>query len=169
MKMRTPLLLVLLFAVTLFAALNWEAFTAPATLSLLVTTVQAPLGMIMLGLVALLTLLFMLLAGYLQTAALLESRQHAKEIQAQRKLADQAEASRIAELQNLLTSSLMKLEQQSQQARAAAMARLDRLEQDLRTAIAQESAGLAAHIGELEDKLDKLERQGSARSAFRAE
>lgn len=164
MKFRTPLLLVLLLVIALFAALNWSAFTAPTTLSLLVTTVQAPLGLIMLGAVLLLTLLFTVFATYLQTAALLSSRQHAKEIAAQRRLADQAEASRIAELQHLLASSLMKLEQQSQEARAAALARMDGLEQDLRLTIAHECAGLAAQIGELEDRLG---RQEAARDALR--
>lgn len=161
MKFRTPLLVIVLAAIALFAALNWTAFTAPTALNLLVTTVQAPLGLIMLGAVLLLTALFVVFATYLQTAALLAARQHAKEMAAQRKLADQAEASRIAELQHLLTSGLMKLEQQSREARGATAARMDQLQQELRTALAHECAGLAAQIGELEDRIG---RQGAART-----
>jgi hypothetical protein len=114
----------------------------------------------------LLTVVFMLFAAYLQTATLLESRKHAKEIQTQRKLADSAEGSRIVELQQLLSSNLMKLEQQSQEARSAAIARIDRLEQELRIAISHESAGLAAQIAELEDRIN---RQEAKPKAFRTE
>ena len=65
----------------------------------------------MLGMLVLLTGLCTVFAGYLQTSTLLEARQHARDLQAQRKLADQAEASRITELQNLLNSSLLNQEQ----------------------------------------------------------
>jgi uncharacterized integral membrane protein len=165
MRIRTLFLLLILVAVVLFAAVNWSAFTTPTTLSLLVATVEAPLGIIMLGMVVILTVLFVLYAGYLQTSAFLEARQHAKEIQAQRKVADQAEASRIADLQNLLTSSLMKLEQQALEARAANAARLDRMEDELRQAISQEGATMSAYIGELEDRLERhLDVRSSARS-----
>ena len=155
MKIRTLLLLLVLLAVVLFAALNWTAITTPTVLSFLVTTVEAPLGLIMLGLLVLLTGLFTVFAGYLQTSTLLEARQHAKEMQAQRKLADLAEASRITEMQNLLNSSLLKLEQQSVENRQATHARLDLMEQNLRAALTQEGTTLSAHIGELEDRLEQ--------------
>ena len=100
MKVRTLLLLLVLLAVILFAMLNWTAITTPTVLSLLVTTVEAPLGLIMLGMLVLLTGLFTVFAGYLQTSTLLEARQHAGDLQAQRKLADQGEASPIPERQN---------------------------------------------------------------------
>lgn len=157
MKIRTLLLLLAVLAIVLFSALNWTAITTPATLSLLVTTVEAPLGLIMLGLLVLLTGLFTVFAGYLQTSMLLEARQNTKELQAQRRLADQAEASRITELQNLLNSALLKLEQQSLESRQANQARLDLLEQSLRAAVAQEGTTLSAYIGELGDRLDRRE------------
>lgn len=158
MKLRTLLLLLVLFAIVLFAALNWTVFTTPATLSLLVATVEAPLGVIMLGLLVLLTLLFSIFAGYMQTSTLLDARQQTKALEAQRKLADQAEASRITEMQNLLNSALLRLEQQVVESRQASNARLDRLEQDLRAAVSQEGTTLSAYIGQLEDRLDRDQR-----------
>jgi len=158
MKLRTLLLLLVLFAIVLFAALNWTVFTTPATLSLLVATVEAPLGVIMLGLLVLLTLLFSIFAGYMQTSTLLDARQQTKALEAQRKLADQAEASRITEMQNLLNSALLRLEQQVVESRQASNARLDRLEQDLRAAVSQEGTTLSAYIGQLEDRLDRDHR-----------
>ena len=155
MKIRTLVLLLVLLAVILFSALNWGEITRPTALNLLLTTVQAPLGLIMLGMLVLLTALFTVLAGYLQTSTLLEARQHGKELQMQRKLADQAEASRITELQNLLNSALLKLEQQSAENRQATHARLDLLEQNLRAALTQEGTTLSAYVGELEDRLER--------------
>jgi uncharacterized integral membrane protein len=155
MKVRTVLLLLVLLAIVIFSALNWTIITTPATLSLLVATVEAPLGLIMLGLLVLLTGVFAIFAGYHQTSTLLEARQQTRALEAQRKLADQAEASRITELQNLLNSALLRLEQQSVESRQATAARLDRLEQDLRAAVAQEGTTLSAYIGQLEDRLDR--------------
>lgn len=155
MKVRTLLLLMVLLAIVIFTALNWTVITTPTTLSLLVATVEAPLGLIMLGMLLLLTGVFTIFAGYQQTSTLLEARQQTKALEAQRKLADQAEASRITELQNLLNSALLRLEQQSVESRQATAARLDRLEQDLRAAVAQEGTTLSAYIGQLEDRLDR--------------
>ena len=155
MKVRTLLLFLVLLAIVLFAALNWTVFTTPAVLSLLVATIEAPLGLIMLGLLILLTGLFAIFAGYLQTSTLLEARQQTKALEAQRKLADQAEASRITELQNQLNSALLSLEKQSAENRLATNARLDQLEQNLRAVVTQEATTLSTYIGQLEDRLDR--------------
>lgn len=155
MKVRTLLLMLVLLAIVLFAALNWAVFTTPATLSLLVATIEAPLGLIMLGLLVLLAGVFVIFAGYLQTSTLLEARQQTKALDAQRKLADQAEASRITELQNLLTSALLRLEQQSLESRQLNSTRIDQLEQNLRAALTQEGTTLSAYIGQLEDRLER--------------
>lgn len=155
MKLRTFLLLLVLLAITLFVALNWPVILAPTTLSLLVATVEAPLGLIMLGMLVLLTVAFVVFAGFHQTSILLEARQQTKELQAQRKLADQAEASRITELHQLLADTLQKLDQQAQENRLATHARIDALEQSLRTALTQETTTLSAYIGELEDRLER--------------
>jgi hypothetical protein len=109
----------------------------------------------MLGLLVLLTVVFTFFAGYMQTSTLLEARQQAKALEAQRKLADQAEASRITEMQNLLNSTLLRVEQQVVESRQATNTRMDRLEQELRAALTQEGTTLSAYIGQLEDRLDR--------------
>jgi hypothetical protein len=110
MPLRTVVLLAVLALVALFAALNWTAFVAPTTLSFGVAEVQAPLGLIMLGLLAILTALFLFYVVYLQTTVILEWRRHARELQAQRELADQAEASRFTELRSHLDTRLTEIE-----------------------------------------------------------
>ena len=110
MPLRTVVILVVLAAVALFAALNWSAFLAPTTLSLGFAQVQAPLGLIMLGLLGGVIALFLMYLVYLQTSVLLEARRHAKELQAQRELADQAEISRFTELRAYLDTRLTEIE-----------------------------------------------------------
>lgn len=123
--------------VGLFALSNWDAFTALSTLSIGVTTFQAPLGLVMLGLVVFLCVLFVAWVIALQAGALLEARRQTRELQAQRDLADRAEASRIAELRTEL------------------LARLDRIAADGRTALEQTGNSLAAQLGQLEDRLER--------------
>lgn len=92
MKLRTLFLLLILGAIAAFSALNWGAFSTPTTLSLSMADVQAPLGVIMLGVIAFLTAFFLIFVVYVQAWALLESRRHAQELQVNRELADRAEA-----------------------------------------------------------------------------
>ena len=155
MHLRTLLVLLVLGILAVFAAVNWSSFMAPTTLSLLFATVQAPLGLVMLGFTALLTALFLLFIAYLQASLLMDSRRHARELQAQRTLADQAEASRIAELRGYLEAELPKLAGTITESRVAVETRLDRLERDLRSVVEQAGNTLAAYIGELEDRLER--------------
>ena len=126
-----------LVLVGLFALLNWDAFVALTPLNLGLTTVQAPLGLIMLGLVVFLCVLFTVWVIVLQAGSLMEARRQTRELQAQRDLADRAEASRFTELRTEL------------------MARLDRLQGESRLAIEESANSVAAHIGQLEDRLDR--------------
>jgi hypothetical protein len=154
MRTRTLLLLLALIGIAVFAAVNWTAITTPTTLSLVVTTVEAPIGLIMLSLTTLLTVLFLVFVAYWQTTVILEARRHTHELQEQRRLADQAEASRFTELRGFLETELRKLGDQSVESRATVAARLDQIEQSLRAEVEQAGNTLSAYIGELEDRLE---------------
>jgi hypothetical protein len=155
MPLRTILVLVVLAVIALFATLNWHAVTAPTTLRFGVATVDAPLGLIMLGLTVLLVVLFLFFIVYLQTTVLLEGRRHARELQIQRDLADQAETSRYTQLRQFIETALDKNAQQTDRARADFLGRLDQLERDLRSAIEQSGNTLSAYIGEVEDLVQR--------------
>ena len=161
MKLPTLLLLLVLTIIAVFAAVNWSVITAPTTVSLLVTDVQAPLGLVMLGLAVLVTVLFLIYVAYLQTSVLLEARRHSRELQAQRELADKAEASRFTDLRIYLDSELRKLSEQVAESRVGVTARIDLAQQDLRTTLEESGNSLAAHIGELEDRLERGEENKS--------
>ena len=137
-----------------FALLNWTAFTTPQALNLGVTTVEAPLGASMLGGVVFLSLLLTVWALSMQTAALFESRRLSKELQAQRELADKAEASRFVELRSFLSAELLRVSQASYEARADLLARIDRLQDETRTRLDEHANSVAASIGEFEDRVE---------------
>ncbi len=160
MKLRTVFLLLILGAIAAFSALNWTAFTTQTTLSLGLSEIQAPLGVIMLGVVAFLTAFFLVFVVYVQASALFDSRRHAQELQLNRELADKAEASRFTELRSFLEVELQKLGSRGAGSSAAAdpaivLARLDRLEKELLSALEHSENSVAAYVGELEDRLER--------------
>lgn len=155
MHLRTVVLLLALACVALFAAVNWSAIMAPTTLSFIFTTMQAPLGLILLAASALLAVLFLAFIVTMQTSLIMETRRLSKELQSQRKLADQAEASRFTALRNTLETELQKMAQQNAGTAASVEARLSQVEQDLRTTLEQTGNALAATIGELDDRMQR--------------
>jgi uncharacterized integral membrane protein len=161
MPLRTLILGIVLVLIGLFAALNWSAFTAPTTLSLLFATVEAPLGLVMLGAIILLTVLFLVYLVYLQTAVLVDARRTARELSEQRALADQAEASRFTELRSALDERMQRLEAVVRENRSLATERNAELERSLRSSVEQGTNTLAAYIGELDDRVARRANPGS--------
>jgi type III secretory pathway component EscR len=155
MYLRTILILLVVGLLVLFTALNWSAFITPTTLSVVFATVEAPLGLILLGIVVVLAALFLLYVVYLQSTVLIESRRHTRELQAQRELAEQAEGSRFHELRAFLETQLQTTAQQIENSKAELAARLDQLERDTRASIEQCENTLAAYMAELDDRLQR--------------
>ncbi|MDA8454160.1 LapA family protein [Acidovorax sp. GBBC 3334] len=146
MAFRSIVLLIIVAAIAVLAALNWGTLATPSVISLGFTSFQAPLGLLMLGLTTLLGIFFIAYVLSLQGSVLLETRRHTKEMQAQRELADRAEASRFTELRAFLES-------QQQQGHAAVMARMDALEARLAARVQESDNTTAAYVGQLEDQL----------------
>lgn len=159
MKTRTFLMLIMLVAITAFVALNWSAVTTPTSLSLGVASVDAPFGLVMLGLLVALTVLFLAYVVYLQTSVLREARRHARELKGHRDLADQAEASRFTELRTFIESEMRKLAARDAESHAALLARIEKLDEAMRISMEDSSNTVAAYLGELEDRIDSTTRE----------
>lgn len=155
MSLRSILILVVLLFLVVFAAVNWTAFNTPTQLSLLVTEVHAPLGLIMLLITAVLAVLFLVYIVYLQTSVLIDARRNAKEIQSQRELADRAEASRFTELRAYIEKEVEAMRVAHRAASDAVVSRVELAERTLRDELEQNANSLSAYIGELEDRLEK--------------
>lgn len=160
MNLRTGLIIVLLALFAGFVALNWSVINAPTTLSFGFWTAQAPLGLLLLGFTILIAAMFLFLLVIQQATVLVETRRAAKELTAQRALADQAEASRFTALGERLDQELRRLEEQAVTRQDALAQRLSGLEQSLRTHVDQASNSLAAFIGELDDRVERIEAAG---------
>jgi uncharacterized integral membrane protein len=155
MYLRTILIVFVLALLALFTAVNWQAVTAPAKLSLIFATIEAPLGVILLAALVLLAALFLVYVVYLQSSVLLETRRHARELQAQRELAEGAERSRFHELRAFLESEIQTLAQSGARSHAELLARFETLEVNTRAAIAQSENTMAAYLAELDDRLQR--------------
>ena len=153
MRIRSLLLLLVLVLIGAFTALNWNVFLADTPLSLGITTLHAPLGLIMLGLLIFVVAYGLVYVLYLQSNVLIDTRRNAKELQTHRELADKAEASRFTELRGFLEAGMKQGAEQDKTAQQALMARLDALETALRTSVEQSGNSLSAYIGEFEDRL----------------
>ena len=155
MRIRTIFLILAIVLVAGFAALNVDEFTRNSVLSLGFTTVQVPLGLVMLALLVATMLVFLATTIYIQSTHLIETRNNARELSAQRELADKAEVSRFTEL---LAS--METQAVASQQREAATARAsdDRLAQALSALLARLDVSdntTAAYMGQIEDRLER--------------
>jgi uncharacterized integral membrane protein len=106
MKPRTVAIVLILLVAGLFAALNWETFSRSTSLNVVAGRVEAPLGLLMLGVVAALTVVYLVLLARVEASALLEGRRVAKELEKARKLAGSGEESRFTLLRDLLDDEL---------------------------------------------------------------
>ncbi len=155
MKFINLLLLIILIALVIFASLNWQAIITPVPLALLFTTAEAPLGLILLSVTALLTLLFLGFVVYMQSSTLMIRRKLNKEVEEQRKLANEAEASRFTELKTYLESELKNLNAQSNDVHTKLETRLTEAETALKGVVEETGKTLSAYIGELDDRIEK--------------
>jgi uncharacterized integral membrane protein len=157
MKLIGWIALVALVLLALFAAANWSLLTAPATLSFLVFSVEGPLGLILFGATLVLAVLFATYALSLRTTALVETRRHMKALETQRALADSAEASRFTALGAQLEREHASLRATIAEAHAETLRRADALQDALTRSCGETGNALFANIGQIDDKLDRLE------------
>lgn len=156
MNARTLAIAIALFLLAVFALLNWSAFSTPTALTLGFAEVQAPLGLVMLVVTGIVSGLFLVYIVYQQAGAILESRRYERELRANRELADKAEASRFTELRAYLASELGRLQSQRATESQQVGARMEQLEERLQQRMDESARGLSAHLGEVEDKLDRV-------------
>lgn len=144
-------ILVVLVLLGMFTLANWSVLTATTTLSFIVFSLEGPLGVILLGAMLVLVALFVIYAMILRTHMLMESRRHNQEMQAQRKLAESAEASRLSELRTQIEHEFAQL----RTAIGAIDGQMDRHEQSMKQALNEAVNGLSALGGEIDDKIDR--------------
>ena len=148
MRARLIILVVAILAVAGFAAMNWSEFLRTTPLAFGVIVADAPLGLIMLGLLGLVLLAFLISSASHETRSLIETRQHVKEMQVQRDLADKAEASRFTDLRQHMDNLL----RENRQREAITAAEFEKVvvanQRELRAQLEQMNRMLVARLGD---------------------
>lgn len=145
MNQRTVVILVVFGLLAIFVAFNWSALLAPTSLWLGVTSVQAPLGLILLGFIAVLSAMFLAYVIYFQGVALLESRRHARDVAT---LGEQ-----VKSLEERLGARIGTIETNAGAAEGRLLQRLDKLDHDFGAAMERTESAMAAYVGELSDRI----------------
>ena len=153
MRTRMSLLIVAIVLMAGFAALNWSEFVHPAQLSWGWGNGEAPLGLVLLAALALSWVGFLLGSAYLETSYQLAAHRNSKALEAQRLLADKAEASRFTELRSYLESRDALGSARESAATAGLEHASKRDQQELLAAIERLNAKLAIYTGELAERV----------------
>lgn len=109
MPFRTVVVILFILLLSALAGLNWSAFVAPVRLDLIAMSFEAPLGLLLAGLSIVIILIFAAYMATWQGKILVEAREHAKAMEKQRQLAEQAEASRVKELRDEVVAGFAQL------------------------------------------------------------
>lgn len=142
MKIRTIALFLLIVLMAVFLVINWTTISAETTVNLVYTEVQAPLGIIIVCGFGVLILLMLIYTVWQAASVTMELRAAYKETRNARALADDAEKSRFAESNKMITERLDKLEQMM-------MTRQDEFSQDLRRLSEQLDSKVSSMLGEI--------------------
>jgi uncharacterized integral membrane protein len=145
MRVRSIALIVAGLLAAIFIVINWSVFAQPASFYFVVGTISVPIGVVMLGLIALVTLGYAIFLGIWQGRVLMDYRRQSKELQTQRSLADDAEASRFTALSALLRAEMAKQD-----------ARLEAAFTTLRNELKDTEHSIAATLGEMDDRQRRL-------------
>jgi hypothetical protein len=151
MRLRSALGLVFLVLAAIFVFLNWPLFAAQERLNLLVASVQAPVGVLVLTLLALCLGVAAVYAGTWHGTLLAQLRRQGAELETQRGLAQSAEASRLTELGTLIKSEI-----------GAAEARLAAQVGALRQDLEHTENAISATLAEMDDRM-RTEQAASPR------
>jgi hypothetical protein len=154
MRARVILLVLAILLVAGFASLNWPEFTRPTPLSFGVLITEAPLGVVMLTLLGIALLWLLVSSAVDRTTHLVESRRYHKTLEAQRELADKAEASRFTELRTHFDTHLRELKQRDAITSTEFEKNMLNSNRELRTHLEQFQRAVLARMSELESRLD---------------
>lgn len=159
MRARLFFIVIAILLVAGFAAQNWSEFNRTTLLSFGLIVAEAPMGIILLGLLALTLAVFLISSIAQESRYLLEYRRNAKALEAQRALADKAEASRFTDLREHLDGHLREIRQGEAISATEFEKAMVQSQRELRSQLDQMSQTLAARLGELESRIDsRLER-----------
>ncbi len=103
-------MLLIIIVLSVFLIVNWEALSQEATVELVFTRIQAPLGVVVVASFAVVLVILVIYSLWQQASVAFELRNAYKEAKAARAAADDAEKSRANEVKTALSERLDKIE-----------------------------------------------------------
>lgn len=158
MRGRIVFIVVAVLVVAAIAALNWPEFTQRVPLSFGVTTATVAVGELMLGILAVVLAVFLVTSAIQESRYLLEHRRHTRALQAQRELAEKAEASRFTDLRQHLDNHLRDARQRETMVATEFEKRLMQSQAELRAHLERMHQMIAARLDEIESHLPNASR-----------
>ena len=154
--MRARLLFIVLAGLVVagLAALNWGEVTRVSRLNFGLILTDAPLAGILLAILAITLVVFLVSRAIQESRNLIAWNRHAKELQAQRDLADKAEASRFTDLRQHIDSTLRDTRQREALAGGEFEKSMLQSHRDLRAQLDAMNRTLLARMAELESRMD---------------
>lgn len=146
MLSRLTLIILVALAIGGIYFFNWEELNTVGTVSIGFTTMQAPMGLLLLGLFSILCVLFLAYILWLHSTVIVDYHRHTKELKHQRELADKAEASRFSELREFLIKQHMEGQQ-------ALLRQMEELEDHIYRRVDDSDNSTAAYMGQIEDQI----------------
>ncbi|MBE7940801.1 MULTISPECIES: DNA cytosine methyltransferase [Ramlibacter] len=153
--MRARLVFIVLAVVLVggFAWQNWPEITRDSTLTFGIVQTTLPLGLVLLGALAVVLAVFLFSSAVQESRHLLDQRRQSRALQAQRDLAEKAEASRYTELRQHIDSRLGEVRTQGTLATSEFERAMMQGQRELRTQLEQVLHVLASRLGDLEARL----------------
>jgi hypothetical protein len=152
--MRARLVYIILAALIVggIAALNWPEVTRTTHLNFGIAAADAPLGAILLGAFLLTLAVFLVSSVIMESRNLIVWNRHSRELQAQRDLAERAEASRFTDLRQHIDTTLRDARQRDTIASREFEKSMLQSHRELRTHLENMSRALMARLGEIESR-----------------
>jgi hypothetical protein len=155
MRARFVILVVAILLVAGFAALNWPEFTRSTPLNFGLFQMDAALGAILLAVLGLGLLVFLVSSATMRSRMLITENRYTRDLQAQRDLADKAEASRFTELRQHLDNHFRESRQREVLASTELEKSLLQSQRELRAQLEQIHHALVSRLGDLESRIDR--------------
>ena len=153
MRGRIAFIVLAVLVVAAIAALNWPTFSRPEPLNFGILTATVPLGVTLLVLMGIVLAVFLVSSAIQESRYLLDHRRHSRALQAQRELAEKAAASRFTDLRQSLASHLRETRQRESVVATEFEKRLMQSHNELRAQLERMHQMLAARLGEIESRV----------------
>ena len=153
MRARFLFIIVAVLLIAGFAAQNWSEVQRTSPLNFGVVVGNASLGLILLGVLGLSFLVFLVGSAAQESRHLFEHRRYAKTLEAQRDLAEKAEASRFTDLRQHIDTHLGEIRQREAVAVTEFEKAMVQSQRELRIQVEQMNRTLVTQLVELESRL----------------